>query len=108
MTMKTMKIAVTNVPPEHAKTIATTLVTEQVAACVNMYPIRSVYRWKGEVCEDDEVTLMMKVSAEGVAQLQARLQQLHPYELMEFLVLDIDAQGSLAEYIEFVRASTRV
>lgn len=102
-----MKIALSNVPPDHAQTIATTLVKEQVVACVNMYPIKSVYRWKGEVCEDGEVTLMMKVAADGVAQLKARMQELHPYELMEFLVLDIDAEGSLAEYIDFVRAGTR-
>lgn len=103
-----MKIALTNVPPDHAQSIATTLVGEQVVACINLYPIKSVYHWKGEVCHDEEVTLMMKVSAEGVAPLKARLQELHPYELMEFLVLDINAQGSLAEYIDFVRQGTRV
>lgn len=103
-----MKIALTNVPPDHAQSIATTLVQEEVVACINMYTVNSVYRWKGELCQDDEVTLMMKLSAEGVAALKARLQELHPYELMEFLVLDIDEQGSLAEYIDYVRQSTRV
>ncbi|MEM9490171.1 MAG: divalent cation tolerance protein CutA [Myxococcota bacterium] len=102
-----MKIALTNVPPDHAQSIANALVEEQLAACINLYPVKSVYRWKGELCRDDEVTLMIKVAAEGVAPLKARLLELHPYELMEFVVLDIDSQGSLAEYIGFVRAGTQ-
>lgn len=102
-----MKIALTNVPPDHAQSIARTLVGEQVVACVNMYPIKSVYSWKGELAEDDEVTLMLKVSAAGVDRLRARLLELHPYELMEFVVLDIDSEASLAEYIDFVRQGTR-
>jgi periplasmic divalent cation tolerance protein len=73
-----------------------------------MYPIKSVYIWNGELCESDEITLVMKVSAAGLAQLHARLKQLHPYELMEFIVLDIDHDGSLADYVEFVRRGTRV
>lgn len=103
-----MKIALTNVPSEHAHAIASTLVKEKAVACVNLYPIRSYYVWKDELQEDEEVTLLMKVAAEGVAHLRSRLQELHPYELMEFIVHDINRQDSLAEYIEYVRQGTRI
>ena len=101
-----MKIALTNLPPEQGEQIARLLVEEHLVACVNFYPIQSVYFWKGEVCSDKEVTLMMKVSAEGVERLKNRLCELHPYELPEFVVLDVDNQASLHEYVEFVRAQT--
>jgi periplasmic divalent cation tolerance protein len=53
--------------------------------------------------KDEEVTLV-KVPAEGVDRLRARLRELHPYELPEFVVLDVDLSGSLPEYVAWVRA----
>lgn len=103
-----MKIALTNLPPEHGEQIARLLVEEHVVACVNLYPIQSLYFWKGEVCSDTEVTLMMKVSTEGVERLKHRLCELHPYELPEFVVLEVDPKASLYEYVEFVRSETHL
>jgi periplasmic divalent cation tolerance protein len=98
-----MKIALTNVPPDRADTIARTLVEERLAACVNAYPVRSTYRWKGCVEVESETTLMMKVAAGSVDRLRARLGEIHPYELPEFIVLDVDGERSLAAYVEWVR-----
>ena len=50
----------------------------------------------------------MKVAAEGVTRLRNRLAELHPYELMEFIVQDINREDSLAEFIAFVRQGTRI
>ena len=102
-----MKIALTNLPREHGERIARMLVEEHVVACVNLYPIHSVYFWKNEVHLDEETTLMMKVAVEGVAHLKKRLCELHPYELPEFVVLEIDCEASLREYVDFVREGTR-
>ncbi len=98
-----MKVALTNTPPDIADEIASTLIDERLAACINMFPVKSVYRWKGQVEVDDETSLLIKVSADRVEALRARLEELHPYELMEFVVLDIDAASSLQGYIDFVR-----
>ncbi|WP_242063086.1 divalent-cation tolerance protein CutA [Nostoc sp. FACHB-145] len=103
-----MKIALTNVPPEHGERIARLLVEEHIVACVNLYPIHSIYSWKGEICSEAEMTLMMKVSAEGVERLKGRICELHPYELPEFVVLDVDSNASLQEYIDFVKAETHL
>jgi periplasmic divalent cation tolerance protein len=86
-----------------AQTIARTLVSERLAACVNVLsPMTSVYRWKGNVEVDREQQLVMKTTPERVDALEARLRQLHPYELPEFLVLD--ASGSEG-YLRWVRES---
>jgi periplasmic divalent cation tolerance protein len=103
-----MKIALTNLPAEHGEGIARLLVEEHVVACVNLYPIQSVYFWNGEIRSEAEVTLMMKVSIEGVERLKHRLCELHPYELPEFVVLDVDDKASLREYVDFVRSQTRL
>ena len=99
-----MNIAITNVPPDRADAIARTLVEEGVVACVNAYPVRSTYRWKGQLEVEAETTLMMKVAAAGVARLRHRLRELHPYELPEFVVLAVDTERSFDEYVAWVRS----
>jgi periplasmic divalent cation tolerance protein len=86
-----------------AAALARTLVDERLAACVNILPVMtSIYRWQGKVEQDREQQVVIKTSSDRVAALQARLRQLHPYELPEFLVLD--ASGSEA-YLEWVGES---
>ena len=98
-----MKVVLSNLPPDRADAVARTLVEERLAACINLLPIRSVYRWKGALAEEAEVTLLIKVSSERVEALTQRLRALHPYELPEILVLDIDAERSLQQYVDWVR-----
>src|SRR5687768_16891934 len=102
-----MKIALTNVPPAQADSIARTLVEERLVACINAYPVRSTYRWQGQLEIETETTLMMKVGAEAVDRLRARLRELHPYDLPEFVVLDVDIERSLREYVDWVRMESR-
>ena len=88
-----------------AASIARTLIEERLAACVNILPVMtSVYRWQGKVEQDREQQVVIKTATDRVAALQARLRELHPYELPEFLVLD--ASGSEA-YLAWVGESAR-
>jgi len=98
-----MRIILSNLPPDKGTEIAKVLVQEGLAACINLFPIKSVYRWKGELCVDDEVTLFIKVPHEKVEPLKARLLALHPYELPEILALDVDEKDSHAAYVKWVR-----
>ena len=85
--------------------LARTLVDEGLAACVNVLPpMQSVYRWQGAVQVEREQQLVIKTAPSQLAALEARLHQLHPYDLPEFLVLG--AEASVA-YTEWVRSSGR-
>jgi periplasmic divalent cation tolerance protein len=87
-----------------AAAFARTLVEERLAACVNVLPaMTSVYRWKGEIEQDREQQLVIKTSREKTEELQARLRQLHPYELPEFLIL---AAGGSQAYLGWIRENT--
>ena len=88
-----------------AAAMARTLVDERLAACVNVLPaMLSVYRWKGAVESEREQQLVIKTAASRVAALEARVRELHPYELPEFLVLS--ASGSKA-YLDWIAAEAR-
>jgi periplasmic divalent cation tolerance protein len=100
-------IVLCNCPPASAEPIARTLVEQRIAACVNMSaPIRSIYRWKGNVETDDEVTLTIKLPDEHLAMLRETIARMHPYELPELLVLNVDTARSSPEYLAWVRDVT--
>jgi periplasmic divalent cation tolerance protein len=87
-----------------AAALARTLVDERLAACVNVLPaMTSVYRWKGQVESDREQQIVIKTDARRLTALEARLRELHPYELPEFLV--VAAAGGSAAYLAWVRDS---
>ncbi|RMH92895.1 divalent-cation tolerance protein CutA [Lysobacter pythonis] len=89
-----------------AERIATALVEERLAACVNLVPgLLSTYRWQGKIARDDELLLIVKTTAERLDALRTRLVELHPHELPELLA--VEASDGLAAYLDWVRAETR-
>src|SRR3954465_13964209 len=81
------------------------VVVDRRAACVNVLPpMTSLYRWKGAIEEDSERQLVIKTTSDRVAAIQARFQELHPYELPEFIVL---SAGASAPYLEWLGDSVR-
>ena len=80
-----------------AKRIARAVVESRLAACVNIIPgsVTSIYRWKGKVESAREKLLLIKTSRKRLAKLQAAVEQLHSYDVPEFIALPI-AAGSRA------------
>jgi periplasmic divalent cation tolerance protein len=78
-----------------AVAFARMLVTDRLAACVNVLPaMTSLYHWKGAIEDDREQQLIIKTTADRVAAIEARFRELHPYELPEFLVLSAEASDA--------------
>ena len=96
----------TNLPDvESARALATTLVEQRVAACVNVLaPCQSIYRWEGKLEEAEEVTLLIKTSAARYAALEEAIRAYHPYELPEIVAVRIEK--GLPDYLAWVAAST--
>ena len=88
-----------------AHSLASILVTERLAACVNVLAeMESTYRWKGGVECEREWQMVIKTTAAVVPDLEARLRVLHPYELPEFIVLPV--AGGSEKYLAWIREST--
>ena len=89
-----------------AERIATALVEEHLAACVNRIPgIASIYRWKGQVSRDNECLLLIKTTRDRFDALRDRIVALHPSELPEVIAVDI-ALG-LDRYLDWIESETR-
>ena len=81
------------------------LVEERLAACVNVLPLmESIYKWEGELQQETERQLMIKTSRHRVVALWERLRELHPYDVPEFIVVEI-VDGSDA-YLRWIGEST--
>jgi periplasmic divalent cation tolerance protein len=85
--------------------IAETLVAEGLVACVNIAEIRSYFRWKGEFAREEEELLIIKTIQRRSEEVQERIRTLHPYELPEILVLNID--GGFAPFLAWIAEATR-
>jgi periplasmic divalent cation tolerance protein len=88
-----------------AEHIAEVIVSEQLAACVNLIPrLTSIYRWQGEIQRDAEELLIIKTRSAVYPLLEARIGELHPYDTPEIIALPIQA-GSAA-YLDWIADST--
>ena len=99
-------VVLTTFPGEgDVETFASTLVSERLAACVNVLPgVRSIYTWQGKIERADERQLLIKTRTDCVHQLESRLKALHRYEIPEFLVIPV-LDGS-REYLTWISEST--
>lgn len=68
-------------PPDAAADLAEMLVTERLAACVNVVDCQSTYRWEGAVHEEPEVILLAKTTSDRYDELVDRVIAAHPYEV---------------------------
>jgi periplasmic divalent cation tolerance protein len=74
---------------EVGSALAKVLVDRELAACVQILPpMQSVYRWKGEVCIDEEVLLVIKTTSNLKDEVRTAIEENHPYEVPEFVVIE--------------------
>ena len=91
---------VATAPRDRAEELARRLVEERLVACVNVAPVRSVYRWEGEIQSDDEAVLTLKTTRDAWPRLRERFVELHPYDVPELIALPIEA--GLPAYLSWV------
>ncbi|MGH7542462.1 MAG: divalent-cation tolerance protein CutA [Gemmatimonadota bacterium] len=99
-------VALTTCPDEGtARRIASALVDERLAACVNIVPdMTSIYRWEGVVETASECLLLVKTRRERLEALRRRLEELHPYDLPELVALAVE--GGSPAYLTWVVEET--
>ena len=88
-----------------AAEIATALIEQNLAACVNRLPgVKSWYRWEGHLKQDEEVLLLIKTMRTRFAELVSAVRRLHPYEVPEIIAIPVTAGSE--DYLQWVRDST--
>ena len=89
---------------DEAAHIGETLVSERLAACVNIVGgVTSIYRWQGEVTRDNELLMIAKTTAERYAELERRVKELHSYTTPEVIAFRVE-RGS-PDYLRWLSES---
>ncbi len=98
-------VYITCASTEEAERIGRSLVEDRLAACANLVPgMTSIYRWKGEICEAQECILLAKTHVGRMADLRARIGELHSYEcpcIVSFALTD-----GAGQFLEWIAAQT--
>jgi len=102
--MEYRSIYITASNEAEARTLGRTLVREKLAACVNYFPVNSIYWWKESIEESSEVAIIAKTRADLVDRLIERVKDLHSYEV-PCVVSWIIEKGNLP-FLEWIREST--
>lgn len=104
---KHMVVFITAANEEEGAAIAKALVEEGLCACINIIPmVRSIYMWKGVVCDEKEVMLIAKTASTLAPVIVGRVKELHSYELPEIICLPVST-GS-GEYLDWVDQSVDI
>jgi periplasmic divalent cation tolerance protein len=77
---------------QQAVEISEELIARRLATCINIVPcLRSIYRWKGKVCEDTEYLLLIKTPEKLFDDVSSAIREFHSYELPEILAMPVTA-----------------
>lgn len=89
-----------------ANNIAKSLISEKLAACVNISDnITSIYSWDDKIVEDSEILLIIKSKKNLFPKVEAKIKQLHTYDVPE--IISIDIQDGSNDYLKWLNQSVQ-
>ena len=99
-------VVTTTADKESAREIAKLLVERRLAACVQMFPIESVYFWQDKICQENETALFIKSKTAQFDKIKTAIKENHKYEVPEIIQMPIT--GGLPEYLKWIDDCVRV
>ncbi|KKG12848.1 divalent cation transporter [Methanosarcina sp. 2.H.T.1A.6] len=87
----------------NAAEIARELVSRRLAACVNMFPVSSIYRWNENIEEQNEIALLVKTDSSRLDEIIKVVKILHTYDLPAIEFWEIEGEQ---EYLDWVRVNS--
>lgn len=99
-----IRVLFVTVPPAQAEAFVSALVEARMVACGNILPARSVYRWDGALCREDEAVVLLETAACRVDAVMAHIASVHPYDCPKVIALEPVAVA--AAYAAWVHRET--
>jgi periplasmic divalent cation tolerance protein len=89
----------------NAELIATHLVEARLSACVQIFPIESIYRWEGEVQHANEWMLFCKIKSNDYAKVEEAISAAHTYTNPE--IVEVGIENGAQAYLAWIASATR-
>jgi len=90
---------------ENVELITQTLLQNELAACIQHFPIESAYRWKGKIITSKEIRLEIKTKVSLFTEIKETIERLHTYDVPEILMIAID--DAKYDYLRWIDKETR-
>lgn len=92
-------VYITNPDERTAKKIVAHLVKNKLAACGNIFPIKSMFWWKGAIKSENEVAAIVKTRKENWEKIKKEVKNLHPYEVPAIICINAEADKGFENWI---------
>lgn len=101
-----MKVIYTTIEnEEQAESISQILLQDKLVACINMWPITSLYTWKEKFEKISEIAMLLKTTAECHDLVYKRLKELHTYECPAIITIDVSKTDP--NFMQWVQTQTQ-
>jgi periplasmic divalent cation tolerance protein len=97
-----IRVLFVTLPPTQAEPFVQALVEARVVACGNILAGRSIYRWEGALCREDEAVVLLETTADALEDAMAHIAAAHPYDCPKIIALEPVAVA--AAYAAWVHA----
>ncbi|WP_017719175.1 divalent-cation tolerance protein CutA [Kamptonema formosum] len=98
-------VMVTAASRREAETIAKALLEAKLAACITLLPVQSIYTWQGKVEQNEEWQLLIKTNLTHFSALEAKVREIHSYQVPEIIALPIVAGSE--PYLQWIAENVR-
>ncbi|HOL21749.1 MAG TPA: divalent-cation tolerance protein CutA [bacterium] len=102
--MKYIQVFTTTGSRKDAEKIAEELVKNKLAACVQIFPVSSIYRWKGRIDRSREYLCIIKSKGGLYKKIEETIKEIHPYEVPEIISFPISSGSK--DYLEWLAEET--
>ncbi|USN56850.1 MAG: divalent-cation tolerance protein CutA [Candidatus Peribacteria bacterium] len=84
---------------EEAEKVSSHLLQQKSIACVNFFPIKSSYWWKGNIESSDEIVSLLKTKNENWEKVKSEIMKIHPYETPCIIKMSVEANDEYESWI---------
>lgn len=99
MATHALLVLTTEASAAQAEALAEAVLEQRLAACVELKPVHSLYRWQGQLERSDEVQLLIKTHPRCLQALETFVRQRHSYATPQWLHWPADASPDYAAWL---------
>lgn len=93
-------IYITNPTKKDARGIAHHLIKKRLIACANIFPINSLYRWEGRICDEKEFVVIAKTTKTKFKKVKTELEKIHPYKIPCIVKIPVSSNDKFFRWLK--------
>lgn len=93
-------VYITNPTKKEAKKIANHLLKKRLIACGNIFPINSLYWWKGKIVDDAEFVLIAKTTRANFEKVKKEVEKIHSYKIPCIIKIPVSSNKKYFDWLK--------